>query len=114
MHRASLGDGTFGAKDHLALAQLAAAVGDAGVARDHVASALQLGVDDPIAAMYLAQVYASLGERERALREVTRALETGYPYPYLPLVLPALRPLRDDPRFLGLFGLPDTGARRTE
>jgi serine/threonine protein kinase/Flp pilus assembly protein TadD len=110
VYRASLGEGPFGAKDYLALAQLAAAVGDAGMARDHMDVALRLGVEDPIAAMYLAQAYASLGEREQALREVMRALETGYPYPYLPLVLPALRSLRQEPRFMELFGLPDSAA----
>jgi serine/threonine protein kinase/Flp pilus assembly protein TadD len=108
--RAARDDGPLGADGHLALAQLAAAVGDAGVAREHINVALESGLDDPTSPMNLAQAYASLGDHERALAEVVRALDSGYPNPFLPMVLPALRPLREDPRFRDLFGLPDSVA----
>ena len=52
---------------------------------------------------------ALLGQDEEALALVSRSLERGYSDPFLPLVIPPFQSLREDPRFLALFGIQDAG-----
>jgi tetratricopeptide (TPR) repeat protein len=101
--RREVGANPLDADDHLAMAQLLAAVGSPGEAKEHIERAVALGIDSPVNMVHLAQVYALLGEKERALEELARAVAADYPDPYLPLVLPAFRSLHSDPRFSALF-----------
>jgi len=91
----------------LALSHLRAVSGLDTQAREHIEKAERLGLGDPVSILALAQAYALLGDFETALSEVARALEEGYPDPFMPLYLPSLRPLRSDSRFLALFSPPD-------
>ena len=47
-----------------------------------------------------------MGERESALAEVARALDSRYGDPFGPLYQPPFRPLSNDSRFLALFAPP--------
>jgi tetratricopeptide (TPR) repeat protein len=90
----------------LALSQLRATVGLDAEAREHMEKAQRLGVNKPVSVLALAQAHALLGDSEAALTGVARALDEGYPDPFMPLYLPSLRPLRSDSRFLALFAPP--------
>jgi tetratricopeptide (TPR) repeat protein len=111
--RSDIGGEPLAAEDHLAFAQLLAAVGSAGEAREHVEGAERLGVDSATSIMHLAQAYALLGDNDRVIEEVARALEMDYPDPFLPMILPAFRTLHGDPRFGELFGLSEGAAQAT-
>jgi tetratricopeptide (TPR) repeat protein len=91
----------------LALSQLRAISGLESQAREHIERAELLGLNDPVSILALAQTHALLGDFESALGDVARALEEGYPDPFMPLYLPSLRPMRSDSRFLDLFAPPD-------
>jgi tetratricopeptide (TPR) repeat protein len=94
------------AERYLELSQLHAIMGFDTRAREHVERARLLGLNEAGSILAMAQAHALLGDHESALTEVTRALEEGYPDPFMPLYLPALRPLRSDSRFLALFAPP--------
>jgi hypothetical protein len=55
-------------------------------------------IDDPDLMARVGMSFEDLGERERALEWIAKALERGYSRSYLELS-PALRELRADPRY---------------
>jgi len=89
--------------DYLSRAQLNAIVGRDDEAERLVARTLDLGTLDARSHMNLAQVYAQLGRSDEALGQVVLAYEAGYWDAFFPLVLPGLKPVRTDPRFVELF-----------
>ena len=89
--------------DFLSRAQLNAIVGHDEEAERLVASTLALGALDAHAHMNLAQVYAQLDRSDEALGQVALAYEAGYWDAFFPLILPGLKPLRTDPRFIEIF-----------
>jgi len=93
--------------DFLARAQLNAVVGREIEAERLIATTLTLGTLDAHAYMKLAQVYALLGRNDEALGQVALAFEAGYWDAFFPLILPGLRPLHADPRFVEIFTTED-------
>jgi Flp pilus assembly protein TadD len=89
--------------DFLSRAQLHAIVGHDGEAERLVASTLALGTLDAHSHMNLAQIYAQLDRPDEALGQVALAYEAGYWDSFFPMILPALKPLHDDPRFVEMF-----------
>ncbi len=90
--------------DYLALAQLAATVGRDDEARRWILQAETFGIDNGDQGAELAAAYAILGEEERALAELSSALESGVSDFYLSMVIPPFGGLLDEPEFLALFG----------
>jgi adenylate cyclase len=65
--------------------------------------------DEGVSAVDLAVLHAGFGERESALRLLERALDVNDPQLIMTAVVPALAPLRSEPRFqriLAALGLP--------
>ena len=89
--------------DLLSRAQLNAIIGRDDEAERLVARTLALGTLDAHSHMNLAQIYAQLDRGDEALGQIALAYEAGYWDAYFPLILPALKPVRTDPRFIELF-----------
>jgi tetratricopeptide (TPR) repeat protein len=95
--------------DLLMLGQLDVVAGDPAAARSRLVAVTATGVDDPRDMMHLAELFALLGERDRALETLAEALDAGYGDRYLARVLPALTTIRDDARFEALMAPPSGG-----
>ena len=88
-------------------AQLNAIVGHDGEAERLVAGALALGALDANVHMDLARVYAQLDRPDEALGQMALAYEKGYWDAFFPLIMPGLKPLQGDPRFVEMFATED-------
>jgi serine/threonine-protein kinase len=87
---------------HMAVAEFSAALGDVDAARSSLDQVLRLAPTDGHTLFQLATFYeARLGERDRALAWLARALEEGQTWREIDSA-PPLRALRADPRFLGM------------
>lgn len=89
----------------LIMGQLAAVGGQMSEAEQYLAKALEKGIKDPDTEMLLAEIYALTGQEELAIATLKRALDSGYPDYYFPLIIPAFQSIRNDSRFRALFGL---------
>jgi dipeptidyl aminopeptidase/acylaminoacyl peptidase len=51
----------------------------------------------------LAELYALLGQNDKSIETVKKALQSGYRDPYFPQILPAFQSIRNNPQFRALF-----------
>lgn len=93
--------------DFVLRAQLNAIVGRGDEAERLVAGALALGALDANVHMDLARVYAQLDRPDEALGQIALAYERGYWDAFFPLIMPGLKPLQGDPRFVEMFATED-------
>ncbi len=89
--------------DPLLLAGLEAARGHREVSERLLLEALAGDPSDPNDLMNVAQTYALLGQKGKAIEYLRRALDARYGDPYLPLINPPFHSLLDDPDFRALF-----------
>ncbi len=87
----------------LVFGQLEAVSGNSSGAEKYLSQALELGIADPYTAMNLAELYALLGQNDKAIDAIKNAFRSGYPNPYFPQILPAFQSIRNDPKFKALF-----------
>jgi tetratricopeptide (TPR) repeat protein len=105
--RAKLGGQPAGARELLLLGQLDVMAGDRQSARSRLRRAAGLDIEDPGDLIYLAELYALLGDRDRAIETLANALDAGYQDRFFPRVMPAFESIRDDPRFEALMAPPE-------
>ncbi len=103
--RSGAGAASLKTGDLLVLARLAAAVGRVDEARRWIGRAETHGVESARDRISLAAALTLVGDEDKALDELQATYE-GYVWdPYHPLVMTAFDGLRDEPRFLALFGV---------
>ena len=90
--------------DPLLLARLEAARGNNREETERfLLETLAGDTNDPNDLMSVAQTYALLGQKEKAIEYLRRALDARYEDPYFPLIMPSFHSLFDDPDFRALF-----------
>ncbi len=98
--------------DHSYLAQLLAAAGRFEEGERELATITAMAADDAESTFEVARSCAVLGHRECAIENTRLALETGYPDPYLPLLLPSMHSVLGDPEFMALFPVGEAASGR--
>lgn len=89
--------------DHAYMVHLYAADGRLGDAEESFASLEAMSTDDNQSHYEVARCCAMLGRRECAIEGTGRALETGYPDPFQPMLNTSMHSLLGDPEFMALF-----------
>jgi tetratricopeptide (TPR) repeat protein len=89
--------------DPLLLARLEAARGHRAESERFLLGALAGDTCDPTDLMNVAQTYALLGQKGKAIEYLRRAFDARYEDPYFPLINPPFHSLLDDPDFRALF-----------
>jgi tetratricopeptide (TPR) repeat protein len=94
--------------DHAYLAQLLAAAGRVKESEEQLATIMAMAADDAESQFEVARCCAVLGHRVCAIEKTRRALEMGFPDPYLPKLTPSMHGVLGDPEFIALFPLGDS------
>jgi serine/threonine-protein kinase len=95
------------ANGEVTLALALGRTGQADEARRHGQRALDLGASDPYVVYPVAQVHLAIGDTERALELIEKAIASGYPREEVRRD-PELERLRSDPRFARMVESPDS------
>ncbi|MEW5807429.1 MAG: tetratricopeptide repeat protein [Acidobacteriota bacterium] len=102
-----VGKTPFTSGNFLIMAQLEIVGGRMEEAKSHLSRALSMEIKDPQTLANLAEVYALLGEDTKAIETLKRALDSGYPDFFFPLIFPAFQSIRNNPDFKALFNISD-------
>ncbi len=94
---------TPNAQNLLVFGQLEAVSGKISEAEQYLSQALEAGILDPYTTINLAELYALLGQGDKAIDAIKKAFQSGYRDPYFPQILPAFQSIRNDPKFKALF-----------
>jgi adenylate cyclase len=78
-------------------------VGNVDIARDWAERALDADREEPAVAYNVACCYSMLGDRERAMELLEKAVDMGFGYKVWLLNDPSLKPLQDEPRMKTLL-----------
>ncbi len=87
------------------LGGLNAMSGKTDEARVYLNKASAAAEEDPYTLISKAELHMLLGQGEPAVAALKRALDSGYPDPFFPVIMPAFNAIRKNPEFRALFKL---------